>query len=306
MLLFTTFFTNPAGLQDGLFESIRYWLAQQPVGRGNQPWFYYFVLLGAYELPAVAAALIGVVVALRRPTLLRLYLVWAAVLDLVLYTWAGEKMPWLLMHPLLPILLLAGIGLSTLWRERRRLRARAGLTLVGVLLVPMLWGGLALNYRHPADPAELLVFTQTSPQLLRADHRLHLLNTQLAASAHRPLRLDVDSRDALDWPWWWYLRGFTRATHADMSDPAYVPAKDVDALLVSDDDRARLLPDLHGFTGFRFHHRVWWVPDYGGVDAGKLFRWFVYRKPWNRRGWIDEWLYVRRPLASALAAGGTA
>jgi uncharacterized protein (TIGR03663 family) len=305
MLLFTTFFTNPAGLQDGLVESIRYWLSQQPVGRGSQPWFYYFVLLGGYELPAVAAALVGVVVALRRPSLLRLYLVWAAVLDLIVYTWASEKMPWLLMHPLLPILLLAGIGLAELWRERRRLAAKVGLGLVGALLVPMLWGAISLNYRHPADPAEVLVFTQTSPDLLRADHRLHVLETRLAASAHRPLRLDVDTRYALDWPWWWYLRDFRRATYADMSDPAYLPSVGADALLVADDDRARVLPQLRGFTGYRFHHRVWWVPDYGGVDAGKLFRWFVFRKPWNQRGSVDEWLYVRRSVAR-LAPGARA
>jgi uncharacterized protein (TIGR03663 family) len=298
MLLFTTFFTNPAGLRDGLVESIRYWLSQQPVGRGNQPWFYYFVLLGAYELPAVAAALIGVLAALRRPSLLRLYLVWAAVLDLGIYTWASEKMPWLLLHPLLPILLLAGIGFETLWRERRRLAAKTGLALVGVLLAPMLWGDIALNYRHPADPAELLVFTQTSPELLPADRRLHLLEMQVALIAHRPLRLDVDTRYALDWPWWWYLRDLPGATNADMNDPSYLPTPGVDALLIADDDRRRLLPRLRGFTGYRFHHRVWWVPDYGGVDARKLFRWFVFRKPWNARGSVDEWLYVRRPLVA--------
>ncbi|MGD2039926.1 MAG: TIGR03663 family protein, partial [Anaerolineae bacterium] len=48
-LLFTTFFTNPAGLVTGVFGSISYWLAQQEVQRGGQPWFYYLLLLPMYE-----------------------------------------------------------------------------------------------------------------------------------------------------------------------------------------------------------------------------------------------------------------
>ena len=44
-LLFTTFFTNPVGLGTGVFGSISYWLAQQEVQRGGQPWYYYLLLL---------------------------------------------------------------------------------------------------------------------------------------------------------------------------------------------------------------------------------------------------------------------
>ena len=80
-LLFTTFFTNPGGLEDGLVDSIRYWLSQQPVGRGSQPPYFYFVLLPAYELPALALGVVGAVVALRRRSLLGLYLVWATILN---------------------------------------------------------------------------------------------------------------------------------------------------------------------------------------------------------------------------------
>ena len=36
-LLFTTFFTNPAGLVTGVGGSISYWLSPQEVERGGQP-----------------------------------------------------------------------------------------------------------------------------------------------------------------------------------------------------------------------------------------------------------------------------
>ena len=55
--LFTTFFTNPAGLFSGVWQGMGYWIAQQDVARGNQPWYYYLVGLSVYEfLPVIFGA----------------------------------------------------------------------------------------------------------------------------------------------------------------------------------------------------------------------------------------------------------
>ena len=44
-LMFTTFFINPSGLITGHWQSLGYWLSQHDVARGNQPLYYYFILL---------------------------------------------------------------------------------------------------------------------------------------------------------------------------------------------------------------------------------------------------------------------
>ncbi len=50
ILLFTTFFTNPVdGLATGIVGSLGYWLAQQEVQRGSQPWYYYIMQSLLYE-----------------------------------------------------------------------------------------------------------------------------------------------------------------------------------------------------------------------------------------------------------------
>jgi uncharacterized protein (TIGR03663 family) len=302
-LLFTTFFTNPAGLGDGLVDSIRYWLSQQPVGRGGQPPYYYFVLLPAYELPALVLGVVGAVVALRRRSLLGLYLVWAAVLNLGLYAWTSEKMPWLVLHPLLPIILLAGIGVQSLWQNRSRLGAKIVLAVAALTAVPMLWGSLSLNYRHPADPEELLVYVQTSQDVTHVRDVLVGLDGRVRAATGRPLQLQIDQHFSMDWPWYWYLRHLQGAAAARMDDARYVPPEGAQALLVSADNRPHLLPRLRGYRGFRFRHRQWWTPDYGGATVGGVLRWLVYREPWNPsgRGGLDEWLYIRKGLPSAAA-----
>ena len=119
-VMFTTFFTHPAGLWDGIHDGIAYWLGQQPVGRGGEPWYFYIVLLFAEEWPVLLLGAVGAAVAVRRPTLLRLFLIWAFVVSLAVYSWAGEKFSWLVLHPLLPLILLAGLGVQAIWSARRR------------------------------------------------------------------------------------------------------------------------------------------------------------------------------------------
>lgn len=60
IVLFSTFFTYPRGVVDGLFAGISYWFGtQQTYARGDQPWFYYFMQLGIYELLPVSLTLVG-------------------------------------------------------------------------------------------------------------------------------------------------------------------------------------------------------------------------------------------------------
>ena len=101
--------------------------------------------------------------AFRRPTLLRLFLVWAFVVSLVVYSWAGEKFAWLVLHPLLPLILLAGVGLQAIWAARRTLlgqgRARGRPRSRSPTRV---YASVLVNAVHPADPREFLVSTQSS------------------------------------------------------------------------------------------------------------------------------------------------
>jgi uncharacterized protein (TIGR03663 family) len=69
VILYTTFFTNLAGLYTGAVGAIQYWLAQQDVARGGQPWYYYLIIVPLYDFMPVTASLLGIgYYALRRNT----------------------------------------------------------------------------------------------------------------------------------------------------------------------------------------------------------------------------------------------
>jgi len=156
VLLYTTFFTNILGLASGTVGTLAYWLAQHGVQRGGQPWYYYvFLLLPLYEFIPLLFALAGIGYYLVRLTrqqvnegtkephllvaLFTHFLLYWSALGLILYSWIGEKMPWLVLHPALPLTLLAGrfigdVFESADWAEIQR---RGGLILA-ILLVPTL------------------------------------------------------------------------------------------------------------------------------------------------------------------------
>ena len=165
-LLFTTFLTHPEGVQ-GLWTGLDYWLGQHEVGRGGEPWYFYGLLLFGVEWPVLLLGAVGAGVALRRPTLLRVFLVWAFVLSLAVYSWAGEKFAWLVLHPLLPLLLLAGVGVQAIWSARRRAVRQAGVVAAALALAYAGYASFLANAVHRADPRELLVSTQSSEEVAR-------------------------------------------------------------------------------------------------------------------------------------------
>ena len=120
-LLFTTVFTNGTGIASGMVGSLGYWLAQQAVERGSQPWYYYLVVLPMYDyLPLlmglVAAIYVSVRSIVRRvppsasdgSALFIPFVLWWTAVAWIGFTVAGEKMPWLTVHLALPMILLSG------------------------------------------------------------------------------------------------------------------------------------------------------------------------------------------------------
>jgi predicted membrane-bound mannosyltransferase len=150
VVFYTVFFTDiPRGIVSGIFGSLGYWMEQQRVERGGQPWFYYLLLIPLYEPVAVffslAAGLFfsirGLKWVVRRRVeryttgepglgwfntdrtvplakfsafLPAFLIVWLGGV-FVIYSWAGEKMPWLMVHMVRPAILLASLFVGALF-----------------------------------------------------------------------------------------------------------------------------------------------------------------------------------------------
>jgi predicted membrane-bound mannosyltransferase len=115
LTLYTTIFTNWAGVFSGIWQGMGYWMGQQDVARGNQPWYYYFVGLSVYELLPALFGTLGAFYFLKKGDVFGLALAFWAGLTLLAYILASEKMPWLLVNITLPFILLSGKYLANWW-----------------------------------------------------------------------------------------------------------------------------------------------------------------------------------------------
>ena len=67
IVFYTTFFTNGQGFFTGMVGSLGYWISQQGVQRGSQPWYYYALIqLPIYEYLALLGAFVALFFGFRK------------------------------------------------------------------------------------------------------------------------------------------------------------------------------------------------------------------------------------------------
>jgi uncharacterized protein (TIGR03663 family) len=289
-VLFTVFLTDPGGLWAGLHDGIAYWLGQHGPGRGEAETYFYSVVLVAVEWPVLVLGLAGAIATWRRPSVLRAFLVWDFVLSLVVYSLANERFTWLVMHPLLPLVLLAGFGVQAIWDARRGWGGKLGLVLVALAVVHTGYASYRANAQNGADPREFLVTTQSSDAVTRVRDDVFAAADK-ARREGRDLTVVVDSAEGATFPWAWYFRDLD-VTFPDLTQQD--PPSEADVIIATQAGRDRAAGALAGYDGRRFPFRVWWVRDYGAMSARGWWDWFTRREPWNATGGMPEWLYIRQ------------
>ncbi|MCC6382193.1 MAG: TIGR03663 family protein, partial [Dehalococcoidia bacterium] len=157
LTLMTSFWTNLDGLISGPWGSIDYWREQQHEYRGDQPWYYFYLLCPAYEFLPLAICVGGAWWSVVRGNAFSRFLVVWLVGQFLVFSWGSEKMPWLNTHLAVPACLLAAWTVHRAWQAWRpspRLRAIAG-PLLSIAAIAL--GGLAIAAFLPGGPAWLVV-----------------------------------------------------------------------------------------------------------------------------------------------------
>ena len=236
----------------------------------------------------------------------------------------------------------AALGLAVLgfaylaWLAGRQLGRRGILLGAGVLVGLILFGftvraAVLASYYHGDTPVEMLVYTQTSPEIPRLLRRVEELAMQTGQG--RDLPITVDATSGFSWPWAWYLRHYKQVDYPTLNAPAGPPRGVVLFLHSANEQAMRPYLDRYG-PGQRYPHRWWFPEDYksaaewiravtppderdrltfdpasppGFKEAvaatlkpdglGRLWRYFVYRETLNPLGSEDGIFYVARELS---------
>ena len=296
--LFTQFFqqfdgpgvtTAPYGaIRNGLVSGFEYWLGEQATVRGDSRWQYYLVLLLAYEWIALGLAFAGLISVLRKPNLFGQIIAWWACASLIVYSWAGERMPWLLVHLLLPIVILGGIGAQSIWEG---IKSRGASVCFSLLLI--LGFGYATvtsvysSYLRGGEPQELFVQAgQATPEVVEWAKQLETLDRISLAHFGEHLEVKIDSD--VYWPYGWYLRDFHSSSYAVIGNESFPSGADI--IFVPHWDRINLADEDGAYVEIPYEHRWWWVPEFDtGIANPSQFGdlisawadWVWNREPWD-------------------------
>ncbi len=169
-VFYTSLFTNGSGFFTGLVGSLGYWLEQQGVERGSQPWYYYLLIqIPIYEFLPFLASLLALGMGYKRMQQARTasdvtsrnayntfgLLAWWSFSSIAAFSIAGEKMPWLTYHIALPLTLFGGWGIGTIlervdWQAARSKNVWLSLALLAVFTVGII--GMVISWTGEIRP----------------------------------------------------------------------------------------------------------------------------------------------------------
>lgn len=283
--LYTTFFTNPAGLGTGFIGSLGYWLSQQGVARGSQPWYYYLIVFPFYEyLPIIGGILAGITLIINRKTIpaiqrtFVLFLCWWAAWILIGLTLAGEKMPWLSTHIAIPFILLTGWCAGQLMEKlfapnlvaiglkpHYRWISIAALVILGILSVATIHTSIAANFINYDYTTEFIDYAHGAPGVKWALNDISAIANH--TSAGKDLKIAYD--DEVSWPMTWYLRDYRN--QAFYGAQPNRQALDAPVVLAGPKNWTK----VEAMLGNRYHRfeliRLWWpIEDYKDLTWDRI------------------------------------
>lgn len=163
LLFYTALYTNFYSYNEPLhniseFPAVRavsYWMHQHEIARIGGPFYYYLELILLYDFPAFILSLFGLRVVIKKRGDFQSFVAFWFVSSLIFLSYMQEKVPWLVVHILFPMYLLAGIGFSSIRSKR------VALAVAAVCLIFSAYGSVQANHINPINPAEPVLYLPT-------------------------------------------------------------------------------------------------------------------------------------------------
>jgi uncharacterized protein (TIGR03663 family) len=254
-------------------------------------------------------ALVSVVLGYRRiptdtepvPGFLRFWAFWTAA-SFFIYAWAREKVPWLTVHPLFPLTILAGLGAARLWSLRTDRKARIALAAATVLLACNAWALYLACFRYGAydierepNHGEMLAYVQTTEDLVRALSVVDRARPRVTGG-----EAVVTVVGEASWPLTWYLRDVPTKWSGRLEE-ATTPV-----IVIDWDAEGTIEKQLKDrYDARRVPIRAWWFPTVvtssgpGAVTRptlSDLIKLFLFHQIWSPIGSQDATFLVRKDI----------
>ena len=208
-------------------RAFNHWMEMHRIERIGGPFYYYIPILFTYEILTVLFGTAGFFYFLGNRVRSRgrnysffLFLCYWALTSLLLYSYLQEKVPWLVVHIVLPFGLLAGAFLGEMFsgnaesgkQKQVNYSGKTRTLLAGVLVLTLLVSMaqcISINYFRSMEDKELMTYAQASPDIRTLMEKIGEFD-----GSPETLRIYVVDPYQLYWPLPWYLRDYEKAAYS--------------------------------------------------------------------------------------------
>ncbi len=205
-LFYSSFLTYYAGIK-GILTTLKIWTKTGTHSGGHaKPFFYYFKLLYKFELPLLVMGVAGFYYSFRRTSKFAVFVAAWAVIVYLVYSFIPYKTPWLVLNILLPLALMGGIFINTVYiRVKKRWHYAVFYPLYVCIFGFFCYQSILLNFKNYDDERYELVYVQTKRDIYNLLDRLESLSN----TCGKNMSINIVSREY--WPLPWYLREYKNA-----------------------------------------------------------------------------------------------
>lgn len=204
--------------------------------------------------------------------------------SLAIYSYAGEKAPWLTVHIAFPAALLAGMyagprltalvqSASEGWSlpKRQQLIAAA----LALLLCNQARLSYVVAYAKAGEPSDLLSQVHNHKDV---DKVLSWIQREAFESGEKNEGISLALFGGVTWAFYFRLIEFKFKKF--ILEPKYLTGKE--RFILCDETNAKQLSDRllkEGFEKRQYTHAGWWVPEHGKVTLGDWIQYALFRTP---------------------------
>ena len=266
LVVFSYFYTGKpfdiSGMLDAVGRAIGHWVGMHNIERIGGPMYYYLPIMALYELPVVVFGFAGIIHFYRKDNFLMTFLIYWTLMNIIIYSYLQEKVPWLVLNPLLPMVIIAGTYLGELV-PRLKLKKKASAVIFIFLILSssyFVYSSVSLNYRNFTNTAEPIIQAAQPPQEFSDFiNKIEEISTQYDGKS---TRIQVADK-GVETQFLWYLRHYDNVKWKVGLDSQF----DAPLIVAHDTDGNRSEADI-----VKSRLRI----DYERLDSAKM-SWYFFK-----------------------------
>lgn len=190
------------------------------------------------------------------------------------------------------------VVLGALLARKLKLRNFVVLSTVSLSILLLAVGtrtGWNLSYQNGDTPVEMMVYTQTSPDIPSLARYVKATTDDGSTT-----RIIIDQTSGFAWPWHWYLRDHVGVGYVSYDGATGVTLPEAEVVLVHSQNKDKVDPVFEGSFPkvVRIKHRWWFPENYRGLTVGAFLSAIIDLDDWHQP--MDYFLHrkVSVPLGS--------